>query len=127
MAWINGQLWSECRAESFVDAALDELFELVKAMNMTTLTKPEIRYFQAEEVRMEGEDTPAPKVVGYGAVFNSMSDDLGGFREIIRPHAFQRCLASNRTSGSSSTMMACPWLGRSRAHSNCSGSTGLAI
>ncbi len=55
----------------------------------------ETRCFKAEEVRMEGEGTPNPKIVGHAAVFNSFSDDLGGFREIIRPGCFTRCLANN--------------------------------
>ena len=38
------------------------------------------------ELRMDGDN---PTVVGYGAVFNSMSNDLGGFREYIAPEAFE--------------------------------------
>ena len=38
------------------------------------------------ELRMDGDN---PVVVGYGAVFNSMSNDLGGFREFIGSEAFE--------------------------------------
>ena len=47
----------------------------------------EIRTFDVQdlELRMDGDK---PTVVGYGAVFNSESNDLGGFREFIAPGAF---------------------------------------
>ena len=48
----------------------------------------EVRTFDVQdlELRMDGDK---PTVVGYGAVFNSMSNDLGGFREFISPDAFE--------------------------------------
>ena len=48
----------------------------------------EVRTFDVQdlELRMDGDK---PTVVGYGAVFNSESNDLGGFREFIAPGAFE--------------------------------------
>ena len=46
------------------------------------------------EERAEGE-TKAPVIRGHAAVFNSLSEDLGGFKEIIRTGAFKRTLASD--------------------------------
>lgn len=47
------------------------------------------------EVRAKGDDK-APMLVGYGAVFNSESEDLGNFREKIMPGAFDRALRENQ-------------------------------
>jgi len=44
------------------------------------------------EVRRDGD---ADRIIGYGAVFNRLSDDVGGFRERIAVNAFDRHLATN--------------------------------
>ena len=50
----------------------------------------ERRYYPATEIRVAAEGEP--KLTGYAAVFNSQSEDLGGFREIILPGAFSQAI-----------------------------------
>lgn len=49
------------------------------------------RRLAAMSLRSAGEGAP-PKITGYAAVFNQLSDDLGGFRERIAPGAFAAAL-----------------------------------
>ena len=48
----------------------------------------EVRTFTIENLEFRAEEDNNV-VVGYGSVFNSMSNDLGGFREVIAPTAFE--------------------------------------
>jgi uncharacterized protein len=43
----------------------------------------------------DGTEPEAPKIVGYASVFDSMSENLGGFRELIQRGAFAESLANN--------------------------------
>jgi HK97 family phage prohead protease len=49
----------------------------------------------AVELRAGG-DKASPRLVGHAAVYNSPSQDLGGFIEIVRAGAFTRTLKSDR-------------------------------
>ena len=51
----------------------------------------ERRYYPAE-IRVERQDDGPAKLCGYAAVFNSLSENLGGFREKIQPGAFHDAL-----------------------------------
>ena len=53
-----------------------------------SIPNKEVRTFNVEnlELRVDGDNK---NVVGYGAVFGSLSNDLGGFRELISPKAFE--------------------------------------
>jgi HK97 family phage prohead protease len=48
----------------------------------------------AMEWRVKGDTDPV--IEGYAAVFNSLSQDLGGFREKIAPGAFARTIKNNK-------------------------------
>ena len=52
----------------------------------------ELRFFPLQEVRMD-EIGGKPTLSGYAAVYNQLSVDFGGWREIIRPGAFTGSLA----------------------------------
>ena len=49
----------------------------------------------AVEVRASS-DGKKKKMMGYAAKFNSVSEDLGGFREVLRPGAFDRAIRENQ-------------------------------
>lgn len=50
-------------------------------------TNRETRYL-VTDVEIRAEEDNQPRLVGYAARFNSLSEDLGGFREVIRKGAF---------------------------------------
>lgn len=53
---------------------------------MTTVaTECEVRSHRGLEIREGGNE---PTIRGHAAIFNSMSEDLGGFREVVLPTAF---------------------------------------
>jgi len=76
--------------ESGMKEVISELKKKIdnKEEKFLDMKNKEIRTIDVQdlELRMDGDN---PTVVGYGAVFNSMSNDLGGFREYIAPEAFE--------------------------------------
>ncbi len=58
-----------------------------ESQEIRTVTNKEIRTFNVSDIEVRNDDGKNV-VVGYGAVFNSESNDLGGFVEYIAPGAF---------------------------------------
>lgn len=58
------------------------------------MSEREVRAFRLPiELRVEdGKEGGLPSIRGHAAVFNELSEDLGGFREIIMPGAFDSAL-----------------------------------
>lgn len=52
----------------------------------------ERRGFAAEGMKIEKRDDGKPRLRGHAAVFNQLSEDLGGFREQIAPGAFAEAI-----------------------------------
>lgn len=90
IAW---ELWGGDEAFTWSADKVKEIKEMEEnklentPQEMRTNPNKEIRTFNVEnlELRQEGEDNV---VVGYGSVFNTLSNELGGFREIIAEGAF---------------------------------------
>lgn len=54
----------------------------------------ELRSFALNEFRVDSTEGAQPKMYGHAAMFDSLSGDLGGFREMIAPGAFVKSLES---------------------------------
>jgi HK97 family phage prohead protease len=54
----------------------------------------EIRFSDAQELRIQTDAAGKRTLTGYAAVFNEESQDLGGWTETIKPGAFRRSLAT---------------------------------
>jgi HK97 family phage prohead protease len=61
-----------------------------------SIGKREVRYLPVKELRTEQDADGKRYFTGYAAVFNSLSQDLGGFKERIKPGAFARAIAEQQ-------------------------------
>lgn len=55
----------------------------------------ERRTVTLDELRVDRAADKPPKIVGHAAVFNQLSEDLGGFREQIAPGAFEEAIKTD--------------------------------
>jgi HK97 family phage prohead protease len=77
--------WSENKAKKIKMEENKGMENAPQEMRRTPET--EVRTFTIENLELRAEDDENV-VVGYASVFNSLSNELGGFREIIAPGAF---------------------------------------
>jgi len=52
----------------------------------------ERRTIPLDRIQLEERADNTPRIVGHAALFDSLSENLGGFREIIKPGAFARSI-----------------------------------
>ena len=85
------EIIDEDKDSSFYDKERNKpLNKEVKDILTKSITM-EKRYFNID-TRTEKRDDGSTTITGHAAVFNQMSSDLGGFREIIAPNAFENVL-----------------------------------
>jgi HK97 family phage prohead protease len=77
----------ESSEENFKEEAMGHEEEEDKS-EIRNIPNKEVRTFNVENLELR-VDIDNKTVVGYGAVFGSLSNDLGGFREVIDPNAFE--------------------------------------
>jgi len=83
----NGRIaWALWGGDPGFSWSKKKMKEIKKEENNMSNNK-ETRFFKIDnfEIRKEGDEK---RVIGYGAVFNTLSNDLGGFTERIDPKAF---------------------------------------
>lgn len=59
------------------------------------MSDKEIRRLNMTALEVRENDFGRPVIEGYAAVFNALSEDLGGFREVVAPGAFKRSVDEN--------------------------------
>nr|DAJ82102.1 MAG TPA: prohead serine protease [Caudoviricetes sp.] len=73
---------------------LPAILNPIKQQRIKPMNDRELRCYSGE-VRAEQQSDQPTRIIGYGSVFNSRSEPLWGFREIIKPGAFDDVLTND--------------------------------
>jgi len=86
--WSEDDARAHCKGRkgTFEAAAPDEEKKGIKPSGL------EHRTFELDTIEVRADDDEKPKIRGHAAVFDKLSDDLGGFREKISPGAFSKTI-----------------------------------
>jgi uncharacterized protein len=63
------------------------------------MNEPEIRSFELMELRVDAGQNGAPTIYGYASVYDTLSEDLGYFREKVAKGAFARAIREDDVRG----------------------------
>lgn len=94
-SWAEAEARRHCKAHGGKDfePASEGESDSVQAWDAPLPSREsERRAFGLREMRVAQDDGGPPRIVGYAAVFNALSENLGGFRERIAPGAFEKTL-----------------------------------
>jgi hypothetical protein len=83
-SWSASEASSHCKSH-------DGSFEAASEGKSVVDDELETRIFSFTELRVD-EENKKPQIVGYAAVFDKPSEDLGGFREYVRAGCFRKTI-----------------------------------
>ena len=87
------KIWTEAAARAHCKER-EGTFEPAEKEKKVMKREIERRTFELDDIEIRSEDGEKPKMKGHAAIFNKLSEDLGGFREQITPGAFARTIKS---------------------------------
>lgn len=93
LEWGRSEEAGEVEDDRHLPKAVQKIIAMAKKKKRASLGDVERRFISGELRAVEKDGQRS--IVGYAAVFNQLSADLGGFREIVLPGAFTNALEAD--------------------------------